>query len=207
VRWNGQDSREYIVGQGVKQGSLISPHLYKLYINDLKDLETSGLGLHIGSIYVGSPTCADDVTLITDETIQVQPLLDTAQEYADRHGYQLHPSKSTVTELVRRKKDTSADATEGPEWMLKGKTVTVTDNFTHLGMNWASSKARPDVEMNIKRARRAAYALLKVGLYGGNGLDPPAAIKILHTYVIPVLLHGLEATVLNRNDVATIDNF
>ena len=35
VRWKGEDSRKYFIQRGVKQGSIISPLLYKLYINQL----------------------------------------------------------------------------------------------------------------------------------------------------------------------------
>ena len=208
VRWKGQDSRHYKVNQGVKQGSLISPHLYKLYINDLLvNLEKSGLGIQIGTIFIGCPTCADDVTLITNDSNQVQPLLDIAQTYADAHGYQLHPNKSTITELVRIRRQDKNKGKEGHQWTLKDKEVTVTESFTHLGLSWTATKCKPDVSMNIKKARRAAYALLNIGMHGGNGLDPAASCKILQTYVTPILIHGLEAAVLNKEDLDAMEKF
>jgi hypothetical protein len=205
IRWNGEGSRRYQVEQGVKQGSLISPHLYKLYINDLLiDIEGSGLGTNIGSIFTGCPTCADDVTLLANDIHQVQPLLDAAKNYADTHGYQLHPNKTTITALV---KPTSRAPTEKLTWTLGDSTVTTTKEFVHLGLTWKEGRRKPDVCVNIQKARRSAYALLKVGLHGVNGLDPPAAIKIIHTYVTPALLHGLESAILTREDMDKIDSF
>ena len=60
IRWNGQYSTSYQVKQGVKQGGILSPCLYKLYLYDLLEkLKTSNIGLSIGCTFVGTPTCAE----------------------------------------------------------------------------------------------------------------------------------------------------
>ena len=206
IRWKGIDSRKYQVFQGVKQGSVISPYLYKLYINNLlKNLAGNNLGMSIGSQYVGSPACADDVILLTQDLNQVQPLLTSASEYAALHDYELHPKKTVITSILKPK--TSIKIPEENEWYLNGAKVTQEDSFTHLGLTWKSNSLTPDVDANIQKARRACYSLLKIGLHGTNGIDPPAALKIIQTYVIPRLLQGLEATVLNREDLQKLDKF
>ena len=40
---------------GVRQGGVLSPYLYAIYVDDLiKELRCSGYGVHIGSVFVGS---------------------------------------------------------------------------------------------------------------------------------------------------------
>ena len=59
VKWQGNYSDSFPIHQGVKQGGILSTHLYKLYINDLLlTLEEHKLGKHIGVNYSGCPTCA-----------------------------------------------------------------------------------------------------------------------------------------------------
>ena len=51
------------------------------------------------------------------------------------------------------------------------------------------------VENNIQKAHHVVYSLMGAGLHGENGVDPEAAISLLNTYVLPVLLFGLEVIV------------
>ena len=200
VRWNGSDSMSYNVSQGVKQGSIISPLLYKLYVNDLlKQIENSGLGTSIGTVYTGSPACADDVILMTYQQHQVQALLNSATEYATTHKYTLHPKKTVVTKLITTRK--KEEQNQLPVWKIGESAVSIDESFVHLGLQWLGNTGRVDVQHNIQKARRMAYALLKTGLHGVNGLDPPAAYKIIQCYVTPKILHGIEAVVLRKEDI------
>ena len=47
------------------QGGILSAHLYKIYIDELLNiLKSKRLGLKIGTVFIGSPTCADDIALL-----------------------------------------------------------------------------------------------------------------------------------------------
>jgi len=62
VRWGNQCSDEAHVSNGVKQGGVLSPLLFTVYIDVLlKDLADAGLGCHIGNVYCGSLGYADDI--------------------------------------------------------------------------------------------------------------------------------------------------
>ena len=79
VNWYGHTSREYKVGQGVRQGGIISTDLYKVYIKRL--LETMP-ELNLGNIQIASPTCADDVLLISLCPYELHAMLDSCVLYA-----------------------------------------------------------------------------------------------------------------------------
>lgn len=67
VKWQNQISPAYVYQQGVRQGGELSADLYKVYNNDLLDrIQTAGVGATIGDIDIQAPTCADDITLMSN---------------------------------------------------------------------------------------------------------------------------------------------
>ncbi len=59
-------SHSFNVTNGVKQGSLISPLFFTLYVDELIDkLEHSGYGCKIGNKYCGILIYADDIFVLS----------------------------------------------------------------------------------------------------------------------------------------------
>ncbi len=204
IRWKGSDSEQYTVEKGVKQGSISSPSLYKLYINGLLQLlKRSTLGTCIGTVYLGAPTCADDVLLMANSPSELQGMLNICHDYAHQHRYELHPQKSVITQLVTAPHQNMDPA----PWVLGDNEVTIAQSFTHLGLEWLEGQSVPKIDPLINSARRAAYALLGVGLHGVDGMDPPTAYKTITLFVLPRLIYGLEATILTRDRITQLDIF
>ncbi len=206
VRWKGSYSKSYQVNQGVRQGGILSPHLYKLYINQLLDTLTEHkVGLEIGNIYLGTPTCADDQLLLAADGTELQNMLDCANAYAEKHQYHLHPTKSKMTHHIKSKINRSKNV-DG-SWKLGEEPITQDSQYTHLGLDWSEGKTTPDIPSKIKGARGAAYAMMGVGLHGQNGLDPSTSVKLIQTYITPRLIYGLDGVVLQRKDIESLEVF
>ena len=76
VKWQGEISESFPVLQGPRQRGMLSPHLYKMYLNPLLlDLESARIGMFIGTIYVGCPTRADDLLLMSNYPRELQVML------------------------------------------------------------------------------------------------------------------------------------
>ncbi len=205
VRWQGGYSREYTIERGVRQGGVLSTSLYKIYINDLLErLAASELGCSIGPVYIGSPTCADDILLLSNCEYELQAMIDICSEYASSHHYSLHPQKSVITHLVQAKRKQSIPAQFS--WKLGDSLMSVEASCSHLGLEWAENSRSPDVEGKIQLARRTAYSLMGSGLYGG-GMSPAAGTKVISTYVIPRLLYGLESTILSKSHINALNTY
>ena len=65
VLWSGQQSSSFLIKQGIRQGGILSPFLYCIFLNELLDqLSSSGVRASIAGIYCGSPIYTDDISLI-----------------------------------------------------------------------------------------------------------------------------------------------
>ena len=210
VKINGALSTEYSVMQGVKQGNVTSPPSYKVYVHQLlEQLQTASIGLSIGGIYLGSPTCADDILLLSRCPYELQSMITINEIYSKRNRYEIHAdpdpliSKSCVTPLFLPAEHKAAENS----WEIYGIQLPCTEEFAHLGLDWQQGKLAPCIQAKIKKARQTAYSMLKPGMHGSNGLDPSASYKLIQTYVLPVLLYGLEAVILSTSEVELLENF
>jgi len=68
---------------GVKQGGVISPVLFCIYIDDLlKRLSSSGVGCCLGSNFVGALAYADNIVLVAPTTFAKRKMLMICDMYA-----------------------------------------------------------------------------------------------------------------------------
>ena len=65
VKWNDTSSETFGVTNGVRQGGILSPLLFGVFIDNLLNkLQNSGFGCRMGHLYVGALGFADDLILL-----------------------------------------------------------------------------------------------------------------------------------------------
>ena len=93
-------SERYQIETGLREGSVLSPILYSIFINDLlTELYNAGEGVCIA----GDHSCrvdvigyADDIVLVSATAEGLQRQLDIVAQHAKKHFYQVSQSKSNV---------------------------------------------------------------------------------------------------------------
>ena len=71
IKWDNHVSDKLFVNQGEK----LSTSLYKCYNNSILDsVSESGLGSHMGTINVATPTCADDILVLANSESELREL-------------------------------------------------------------------------------------------------------------------------------------
>ena len=64
MRWGDSFSESFNVSNGVRQGSVLSPLLFAVYLDELLvELSVSGVGCYWGSLFAGVFAYADDIVL------------------------------------------------------------------------------------------------------------------------------------------------
>ena len=205
VKWMGDLSESFIVRQGVRQGAILSPFLYKTYLNPcLEELEQQRLGLCIGGVYCGCPTCADDVALIARCENELQLMSNVVQRNCKQKRVTIQPVKSNIVLLQPHKSVTKKTFLHN----LNGKDIQLSSTTTHLGLFRSEiNENTVNIEDRLSLARRTLYSLINTGVHGSNGLNPRISFKIYQCYVVPRLLFGLEVLPLTVTQISILTKF
>ena len=87
VKWGNARSQQFKIVNGTRQGSVLSPSLFSLYMNELLvKLRNSGLGCHIGGVFFGAALYADDLVLLAPCRSVLQKMLKICENYAEIHN-------------------------------------------------------------------------------------------------------------------------
>ena len=82
VTWGKAVSTPFGVGNGVRQGGLLSPALFNIYMNDLSEqLRASKTGCMVGNILVNHLMYAEDLAIFSPSSTGLQEMLNICTEY------------------------------------------------------------------------------------------------------------------------------
>ena len=132
VRWNGEESRYFDIGNGVKQGAILSAILYCVYTNGLfEELRRRKIGCFV--TFVGILGYADDLYLMSPSLDGLQDMLSVCEHYAIKRNLKFstdtNPSKSKTKCMAYLYKERELRKLE-----LCGNKLPWVKNGKHLGM-------------------------------------------------------------------------
>ena len=97
VQWGNHSSDYYNVSNGVKQGGVLSPVLFSIYIDELLlRLRNANIGCYIGNIFMGALAYADDVALLAPTVSSMNLLLSICQQFSTDFNVQFNSNKSRL---------------------------------------------------------------------------------------------------------------
>ena len=103
VKVNGKLSEWFPVTNGLKQGCLLSPLLFNLYINDLVlKIKSSCNGITIGDENVCLLMYADDLVLLARNERDLQSMLDVLNNWCDEWKICINPDKSQIVHFRQK---------------------------------------------------------------------------------------------------------
>ena len=95
IRWGNAISPSFTVSNGVKQGGIISPILFNIYMDGLSVLlNSSNIGGQIGYTFLNHLCYADDLCLISLSSAGMQKLLNICSKDAVDHSLTYNAKKS-----------------------------------------------------------------------------------------------------------------
>lgn len=128
VNWQNYLSEEFAVTNGVRQGGILSPILFIVYIDELlQKLRDSGYGCYIGPHFTGALAYADDIVLISPTKKGLKTMADICVSYSNDYKIVFNASKSQY--CVFRNKYVSSNT----NFAFSNVTLEECSVVTHLG--------------------------------------------------------------------------
>lgn len=155
VRFGNIFSRDLPVSNGVRQGGVVSPLLFTIYMDILLGmLRNEGAGCHVDSIFVGALCYADDLTLIAPSISALRRMLAVCEVFADRFGMKFNASKSQLIQFGTKGLPSTAI-------FFAGSRVEWVNEVVHLGVNLTSDlKDTADTNRICNRMYSVCYSML-----------------------------------------------
>ena len=152
VQWGGFLSSSFGVSNGVKQGGILSPVLFNIYMDELSlRLQKSNVGCNCNGLFINHLVYADDMVLIAPSAGALQSMLNICCDYSVTHSI-TYNEKKTVTMYIKSAKIKPHHI---PCIMLNNKQLSYVDSYKYLGC--IISNACSD-NMDIKKHIRGLYA-------------------------------------------------
>ena len=132
VKWNNNYSEIFKIRNGVKQGGVLSPFLFSIYLDPLiNKIKNSGYGCHIGETPYNIAAYADDIVLLTPTIKSLKILINFCENYSKEYALEFNSNKSKIMIFSNNSKVRNSK----PSIKLNGDKLEITNNYCHLGIN------------------------------------------------------------------------
>ena len=197
IKWQNIKSHDIPLMSGVKQGGILSPLLFTLYVDIvLEKLENSKLGCFIGYKCYNSFMYADDLMLLSITVTDLQRLFDMCCTLFSNLDLPINISKCHCLRI-------------GPRYNVECKNITIhgediswVKETRFLGVTITNNKA---FKCSWDAAKRKFYCNSNI-IIGRLGTSAPVNVllKLLDSQAISHLLYGISATTLSSKDMNSL---
>ena len=173
IRWCGNISHNININNGVKQGGVLSPILFNVYLDVLLlRLEQSGHGCHVGNMYAGCLGYADDVLLLSPTRQTLTNMLQVCEDYSVDFNIEFNASKSKL--IVFGKNPIRANVS------FQGEVISQVDSEKHVGN--IMSNCSDIIAQRVSQACNSLTAQFNLLMRNFGFCSPNILYRLFHTY-------------------------
>ena len=202
VRVCRQKSDWFSVKVGLRQGCVMSPWLFNLFMDGVMREVRARVGEVGVNLWDNVRRCkwkvewlmfADDTVLVGDSKEKLQELVNEFGNVCERRKLTVNVNKSKAMRISGKENEFDVNVD------MNGENLEAVEAYKYLGVNvTCDGKLKEEINHRIIEARKAAGALQ--GIWKKRALSTEAKVGMYEAIVEPSLLYGSEVWVLNVHE-------
>jgi hypothetical protein len=196
VRVNNVYSKSFECDVGLRQGEILSPILFSLFIEDLENSLQENVcdGIIIENITLFLLLFADDAVLLSETPDGLQRSLDTLAQYCKEWGLAVNCEKTKIMVFKRGPIPTNV------QWTYEGKVLEIVGQFNYLGTTFSSGGT-----YNINYQTLAGKGLkamnVLMSMVRSYKFKPDILCQLFDAFVTSIMCYGAEIWGFKKVDV------
>lgn len=189
VKWGIARSSAYILQAGVRQGGILSPKLFTVFVDDmLVKLKNSRLGCHLRGISCACLMYADDLVVISASLTQLQQLINYIVDDLVNIGLCINAKKSAFMIIGRKYKTSNVKLT------INDAIVDQSFDIICLGVCLCAGYK---LSVNFDKPKQKFYCATNT-IFSQIGNRAEIVLALCNAQCLPILLYCTEAMCLSK---------
>ena len=185
IKLDGMISERFESNIGVKQGCVISPTLFNIYLADICNIfndDCAPVKLH--DIKLNCLLYADDMILLSESATGLQTCLSKLSEYFDKWKLKVNIDKTKIVIFNK-----GGCKIKRFKFMYKENIVEIVNSYQYLGLVFNSNgNFNQAVNVLHDKGRKAIYTLFKKI----PNCNAKVGIRLFNVMILPILTYGCE---------------
>ena len=180
---NGKQSRPFHVGVGLRQGCILSPLLFIVYMNWINKCSQADACATFGNCKISRLLFADDLVLLSSTESGHHRVLISYADACNTAGMKISTAK---TEVLLRSRNPDQCVLQ-----VNGATLKQIEKFKYLGVAYTSD-GRQDEELDTRIGKASAVMrALHYSVVMKRELSKKAKLSIFKTVFVPILTYNI----------------
>jgi len=199
VRWCGTLSFWYQITAGVRQGGILSPVLFAVYMDTLiVRLRSSGFGCKLADIYYGCLVYADDIMLLSHTANAMRCMLAICDQFAAEFDLKFNNTKSVAMRIGKRY------SVQCAPFSLSGGELKCVNELKYLGVYLVAAKCFKTSLNHLKVKFYRVFNCIYSRSKAAN--SEMVTVQLLKAFCLPVLLYASESILLSNSQLHDLNN-
>ena len=185
---------------GVRQGCLLSPVLFNLFLEKImrETLHNFNSTISIGGRTLSNLRFADDIDLMGGSKEELQELTDRLTERSGKYGMEVSSEKSKVMK--------NSASTTPVQVFMNGQQLEEVNAFKYLGATLTrDSRSTAEIKTRIAIATSTMAKLDKV--WRSKDISFPTKMKLYRALALSTLLYGCESWTMTAETTKRVQSF